>query len=71
MIKLTKQQLARNLDRAIGTEVGLKGLNDLIYAWMKKRKYCRKYYFAVHNRAFLYITEVRDLSEYAGYNLSQ
>lgn len=71
MIKLTKQQLARNLDRAIKAQVGLKGLNDLIYAWMKKRKYGRKYYFAVHNRAFLYITEVRDLSEYAGYDLSQ
>ena len=71
MLRISKEQLARNLGRAIGADVGLQGLNTLIHGWLKFRKYGKKYYFAIHNRDFLYITEVRDLSEYAGYDLSQ
>ena len=71
MLRISKEQLARNLGRAIGANVGMQGLNTLIHGWLKFRKYGKKYYFAIHNRDFLYITEVRDLSEYAGYDLSQ
>ena len=71
MLRISKEQLARNLGRAIGADVGMQGLNTLIHGWLKFRKYGKKYYFAIHNRDFLYITEVRDLSEYAGYDLSQ
>ena len=71
MLRISKEQLARNLGRAIGADVGLQGLNTLIHGWLKFRKYGKKYYFAIHNRDFLFITEVRDLSEYAGYDLSQ
>ena len=71
MLRISKEQVARNLERAIGANVGMQGLNTLIHGWLKFRKYGKKYYFAIHNRDFLYITEVRDLSEYAGYYLSQ
>ena len=49
----------------------MQGLNTLIHGWLRFRKYGKKYYFAIHNRDFLYITEVRDLSEYAGCDMSQ
>jgi len=71
MLRISKEQLARNLGRAIGANVGMQGLNTLIHGWLKFRKYGKKYYFAIHNRDFLYITEVRDLSEYAGCDMSQ
>ena len=69
MLKLSKQQLARNLDRAIGAEVGMKGLNDLIYAWLKYRKYGKKYRDKLYHRDWLYVSEVMDLSTYAGRDL--
>ena len=71
MLRISKEQLARNLERAIGANVGMQGLNTLIHGWLRFRKYGKKYYFAIHNRDFLYITEVRDLSEYAGCDMSQ
>lgn len=70
MQRISKKELARNLGRAIGQEVGMEGLNTLIFGWLKHRKYGRKYYNAVRNRNFLFITEIQDLSEYAGYDLS-
>ena len=70
MRRITKEELARNLERAIGAEVGLKGLQILLYGWLKYRKYGKKYYHRIRSRDYLFITEVRDLSEYAGYDLS-
>ena len=69
MIKLTKQQLARNLDRTIGAQVGLKGLKILIYGWMRFKGYAQKYRESIWHRQWLYITEVHELSEYSGYDL--
>ena len=70
MEKISKKQLARNLSKTIDEDVGLKGLNTLIYGWLRWRKYGRKYRKVIANRDWLYIVEVQDLSEYAGYDLS-
>ena len=71
MLRISKEQLARNLGRAIGADVGLQGLNTLIHGWLKFRKYGHKYRNKLYNRDWLYITEVYDLSEYAQYDLTQ
>ncbi|MBQ6724900.1 MAG: hypothetical protein IJQ84_10385 [Paludibacteraceae bacterium] len=70
MKRITKAQLAIHLNRHLGAEVGLTGLGILIYGWFRYRRYGKKYRKAVYNRDWLYITEVQDLSEYAGYDLS-
>ena len=70
MIKISKEQLARNLSRAIEEEVGMSGLQTMIYGWLKHLKYSKKYRHAIHARDYLFITEVQDLSEYVGYDLS-
>ena len=70
MKRISKEQLARNLGRAVGVDVGMKGLRTLIHGWLRYRKYGKKYYNAVRKRKWLYISEVMDLSEYGGYDLS-
>ena len=70
MEKISKNQLARNLGKTIDKDVGLKGLNTLIYGWLRWRKYGKKYRKVIANRDWLYIVEVQDLSEYTGYDLS-
>lgn len=70
MEKISKKQLAQNLGKAIDEDVALKGLNTLIYGWLRWRKYGRKYRKVIGNRKWLYLVEVQDLSEYAGYDLS-
>jgi hypothetical protein len=49
---------------------GTAGLNTLLYGWKKFRKFGAKYRHALEARDWLYITEVIDLSEYAGCNLT-
>ena len=71
MEKISKKQIARNLDKAIKHEVGEKGLQILIHGWLKYRKYGKKYRNKLYNRNWLFIVEVNDLSEYAGYDLSK
>ena len=70
MTRISKEQLARNLSRAIEEEVGMAGLQTMIYGWLKYRKYGKKYRHAIHARDYLFITEVQDLSEYVGYDLN-
>ena len=70
MEKISKEQLALNLGKTIDKDVGLKGLNTLIYGWLRWRKYGKKYRKVIANRDWLYIVEVQDLSEYVGYDLS-
>ncbi len=69
MQRVKKDTLAKTLDRAIQAQMGRKGLNTLIFGWMEYRKYSRKYRHAIYSRQWLFITEVIDLSEYAGYDL--
>ena len=71
MKRFLKTQLAANLDRAIQFEAGKKGLQILIHGWLKHRKYGRKYREAVWHRKWLYASEVVELSEYAGYDLTK
>ena len=70
MQKITKQQLVLNLDRVLGQTVGEEGLQTLIYGWLNYRKYGPKYRHVINSRKWLFITEVQDLSDYAGYDLS-
>jgi len=70
MTRISKEQLARNLSRTIEEDVGMSGLQTMIYGWLKHRKYGKKYRKAIANRDWLYITEVQDLSDYVGYNLA-
>ena len=71
MQRITKQQLALNLDRAIAAQVGMQGLNTLIYGWFNWMKYGSRYREAIYHRDWLYLTEVHELSRYAGYDLSE
>ena len=71
MQRINKEQLAQNLNRALNAIVGIEGLNTLIHGWLRYRKYGKKYYEAIRHREWLFITEVMDLSEYAGYDLSK
>ena len=70
MQKISKEQLAQNLGRAIGKEVGMEGLNILLSGWKNHRHFGEKYRHAINARDYLFITEVLDFSEYAGYDLS-
>ena len=70
MKKISKEELVDHLEKAIGAAVGTEGLQTLLYGWLNYRKYGKKYRHAIHARNYLFITEVQDLSEYAGYNLS-
>ena len=71
MKRISKEELAERLEQAIGAKIGMAGLNTLLYGWKKFRKYGARYLDALKHREWLYITEVMDLSEYAGYDLTQ
>ena len=71
MKRISKEELAARLERAIVAKVGMAGLNTLLYGWKKFRKYGARYLDALKHREWLYITEVMDLSEYAGYDLTR
>ena len=70
MKKYSKAQLVQNLEKAIESPVGAEGLQTLMHGWLNYRKYGKKYRHAIHARDWLYITEVMDLSSYAGYDLT-
>ena len=71
MQKVKKETIAKHLGWAIQHKVGKRELDMLIYGWLKYRKYGNAYYEAVRHRDWLYITEVQDLSLYAGYDLTE
>ena len=71
MQKISKEELVRNLSQAIDMDVGKRGLNILMHGWKKYRHYGAKYRHALSARKYLFITEVLDLSEYAGYDLTK
>ena len=71
MKRISKEELTERLERAIGAAIGMTGLNTLLYGWKKFRKYGARYLDALKHREWLYITEVMDLSEYAGYDLTR
>ena len=69
MLRISKAQLAATLSAAIHAEVGMQGLNTLVYGWLNFRHYSHTYRNAIYNRGWLYLTEVLELSDYAGYDL--
>ena len=71
MRRISRAELAERLNAVLGKEVGEAGLNTLIYGWKKYRRYGSRYCDALKHRDWLYIVEVQDLSQYAGYDLSQ
>ena len=71
MPHVSKEELLSRLELAIGAQVGIEGLNTLLYGWKKFRKFGAKYLDALKHRDWFYITEVMDLSDYAGYDLTK
>ena len=65
--KFSKTELVLHLERHIGAEVGMSGLNTLIYGWRKKHHFTDT---AVYQRDYLTYPEVESLSAYAGYDLT-
>ena len=70
MPHVSKEELLSRLELAIDAKVGIEGLNTLLYGWKKFRKFGAKYLDALKHRNWFYITEVMDLSNYAGYDLT-
>lgn len=65
--KFSKAELVRHLERHIGAEVGMTGLNTLIYGWRKKHHFTDT---AIYQRDYLTYPEAESLSQYAGYDLT-
>ena len=71
MQRISKAELAARLEaRVVCAQGGAAGLNTLLYGWKKFRKYGARYRHALEARDWLYITEVIDLSEYVGCDLT-
>ena len=73
--KYSMSQLAANLEKAIHCEVGVYGLNILLYGW--RRKHTAITYAVLSDRKkkhgfqFLYEDEVKTFSKYVGYDLTK
>jgi hypothetical protein len=66
MQHISKIEIAERLDEVLGAEVGMNGLNTLLYGWTRKDPQRR---VNISHRRWLYGYEVQELSAYAGYNL--
>ena len=64
--QISKTELVRRLESAIGKTVGPEGLNILLYGWTRKDPRLR---VNIRHRTWLYDYEVQAFSAYAGYNL--
>ena len=71
MEKVSKAELARRIERVVGIKDGQRGLNILLYGWVRFRKYGEKYREALRHREWLYIVEVMDFSDYAQCDLTK
>ena len=71
---VTFTQLAARLERAIHADVGLKGLNILLYGWITKHGRCSRAQFAMRKKAdgefWLSRSEAEHFSRYCGYDLT-
>ena len=71
---ITLTTLAARLERAIHADVGLKGLNTLLYGWARKKNWNINALFWTREKRdgepWLSLEETKSLSEYAGYDLS-
>lgn len=64
--QIAKKLLALRLDEHLGTHLGMKGLNILLFGWTAKDPKLRT---NICHRDWLYDYEVMAFSEYAGCNL--
>ena len=71
---VTFSQLAARLERAIHADVGLHGLNILLYGWIAKYGHCSRAQLCMRAKAdgqmWLTLPEARSFSLYAGYDLT-
>lgn len=71
---VTFSQLVARLERAIHCDVGLRGLNILIYGWIAKHGRCSRAQFRMRKtedgEAWLTPSETEHFSNYCGYDLT-
>jgi hypothetical protein len=71
---ITLTTLCARLERAIHADVGMKGLNTLLYGWARKKNWNINALFWTREKRdgepWLSLDETKSLSEYAGYDLS-
>ena len=72
---ITFPQLAARLERAIHCDVGLHGLNILLYGWITKHGRVTRALLNVRKKTdgvyWLSLQEAQSFSEYAGYDLTK
>ena len=72
---ITFAQLTARLERAIHSDVGLKGLNILLYGWMTKHGRCTRSQLCMREKAdgeaWLSLAEAEHFSNYVGYDLTK
>ena len=72
---ITFTQLAARLERAIHCDVGLRGLNILLYGWINKHGRCSRAQLGMRNKAdgefWLSRSEAEHFSHYCGYDLTR
>ena len=71
---ITFAQLTARLERAIHADVGLKGLNILLYGWITKHGRCSRAQLCMRAKAdgefWLSRSEAEHFSQYCGYDLT-
>ena len=72
---ITFEQLTARLEKAIHCDVGLKGLNTLIYGWITKHGRCSRAQLCMRNNEdghfWLDLHEAEHFSQYVGYDLTK
>ena len=74
MEKIKKTELARRLaerKELADDQTPKKALGIMLYGWKKKRRFAQSYRNALKGRDWMFITEVMDLSQYAGVDLTK
>lgn len=71
---LTFPTLIARLERAIHADVGMHGLNILLYGWITKHGRCSRSQFAMRKKndgeCWLSLSEAEHFSKYCGYDLT-
>ena len=72
---ITFPTLCARLERAIHCDVGMKGLNILLYGWIAKHGRCSRIQFRqrklADGEAWLNLSEAEHFSRYVGYDLTK
>ena len=72
---ITFAQLTARLEKAIHCDVGLQGLNILLYGWIAKHGRCSRAQLCMRKKAdgefWLSRSEAEHFSQYCGYDLTR